>query len=102
MDALWRVRLAVKSATKGWLCVWLLLLVLWVINLLRTPGHVPLVDWLSILLIWAVSTGIVTMAATILLIVPYVCLRGVDSLLHKPWLIYLESGALASFATLVL
>jgi uncharacterized membrane protein YkvI len=59
-------------------------------------------DWLSILLIWVVSTGIVTLAATILLIVPYVCLRGVDTLLHKSWLIYVESGAIAIFATFVL
>jgi uncharacterized membrane protein YkvI len=59
-------------------------------------------DWLSMLLIWAVSTGIVTLATTLLLIVPYVCLRGVDSLLHKPWLIYVESGAIAIFSSFVL
>ena len=102
MGALWRARLAVKSATKGWLCVWLLLLILWTISLLRTRGHMPFMDWLGILLIWVVSTGIVTLAATILLIVPYVCLRGVDTLLHKPWLIYVESGAIAIFSAFVL
>jgi hypothetical protein len=102
MDALWRARLAVTSAAKGWLCVWFLVLLLWTISSLRTPGHVPLTDWLSILLIWVVSTGIVTLAATILLVVPYVCMRGVDTLLQKPWLIYVESGAIAILASFVL
>jgi hypothetical protein len=69
---------------------------------LRLKGHASFTDLLSMSLIWVVSTGIVTLGATIVLIVPYVLLRGVDTLLEKPWIIYLESGALASFATLVL
>ena len=101
MNALWRAKSAITSATKGWLCVWLLL-VLWTMTSLRAKGHASFTNLLSMLLIWVVSTGIVTMTTTILLMVPYVCLRGVDILLHKPWLIYFESGALAIFATLVL
>ena len=63
MNALWRARSAITSATKGWLCVWLLL-VLWTMTSLRAKGHASFTDLLSMLLIWVVSTGIVTMAST--------------------------------------
>ena len=102
MDALLRAKTAVASATKAWLCVWLFLLVLWMASSLRVRGHAQFIDLLSVWLIWAVATGIVTLAATIFLIVPYVCLRSVDTLLHKPWLIYVESGVLATVACVVL
>jgi hypothetical protein len=49
-----------------------------------------------------ISTGIVTLAATILFIVPYVCLLNVDALIRKPWRIYVESGSIAIFVSLVL
>jgi hypothetical protein len=49
-----------------------------------------------------ISTGIVTLAATILFIVPYVCLLNVDALIRKPWRIYVESGLIAIFVSLVL
>lgn len=41
-------------------------------------------------LIWIVSTGVVTIGATILFIVPYVCLMSLDRLLAMPWRMYLE------------
>lgn len=102
MNALWLARTAIASATKGWLCVWLLLLMLSTVSLLRSGGHhAPFTDMLFVLLLWVVSTGVVTLAATIFLIVPYVYLRSADTLLHKPWLMYVESGVLAIFSGVV-
>ena len=102
MNASWRTRTAILSAIKGWMCVWALLLVLQSVSFFRYRGRIPPSDLLSILLIWIVSTGIVTLLATILLIVPYVCLRDFNTLHHKPWLIYVESGAIAVLASLAL
>lgn len=62
----------------------------------------PVLDQLSMYLIYGIATGIVTVAATVLLIVPYVCLRGVNALRQRPWLIYVESGAITIFASVVL
>ena|ERR1700730_2567121 len=102
MDSLWRAKMAVKSAAKGWFCVGFLLVLLFSIASLRTEQHISLVDELSILLIWTVSTGVVTFAATVFLIVPYVWLVGVDPVLRRPWRMYVEPAILVVFASFVL
>ena len=53
-------------------------------------------------LIWIVSTGLVTLGATILFIVPYVCLINTDRLLARPWRMYLEPCIIVFFVTLAL
>ncbi|WP_263366945.1 hypothetical protein [Edaphobacter bradus] len=103
MGAFWRAKTALTSAAKGWACVWLLLLVSQTIGLLRAKPHVPLADlasFASIALIWIVSTGVVTLGATILFIVPYVCLMSVDKLLATPWRMYLEPVVIVIFVSL--
>ena len=100
MGAVWRAKTALASAAKGWACVWLLLLVWNTISLFRAKVHVPLADLASIALIWIVSTGVVTLGATILFIVPYVCLMSVDKLLAMPWRMYLEPGVIVIFVSL--
>ncbi|HEX3968008.1 MAG TPA: hypothetical protein VHW70_08590 [Edaphobacter sp.] len=94
--------MAVASAAKGWLCVWLFLLAWQTVNTLRFSSHAKITDLLSIYLIWLIATGLVTLAATVVLIVPYVWLRGVETLLQRPWLMYIESGVAAIFASFVL
>lgn len=101
MKAIQRTRNAILSAIKGWLFAWFLLIVLWGLNSWRAGVRQPLTDWLSILIIWMTATGLVTMATTILLVVPYVCLRNADTLRRQPWRIYAESGFLAIIAALV-
>jgi hypothetical protein len=102
MGAFWRAKTALTSAAKGWACVWLLLLVWHTIGLLRAKAHVPLLDLASIALLWIVSTGAVTLGATILFIVPYVCLMSADKLLAMPWRMYLEPGVIVIFVSLAL
>lgn len=92
--------MALTSAAKGWACVWLLLLVWETIGFLRANPHVPFTDLASIALFWIVSTGVVTLGATILFIIPYVCLISVDKLLAMPWRMYLEPGLIVIFITL--
>jgi hypothetical protein len=80
--------------------VWLLLLIWPGIGLLRAKPHIPILDVASIALIWIVSTGLVTLGATLILIVPYICLMSPDKLLAMPWRMYLEPGIIAVFASL--
>jgi hypothetical protein len=102
MDALWRVKLAIASAAKGWLCIWLLLLIPLTINIIRTIHRVPSSDELSMVFLWIFATGIVTLGTTLLLIVPYVCLRNTSTLLDSPWHIYAESSALVILASIAI
>jgi hypothetical protein len=64
--------------------------------------HPPLTDIVSILFVWVLGTGFVTLAITILLIVPSVCLLDVDTLLRQPWRIFVESGIIAIVSTLLI
>ena len=105
MGAFWRAKTALTSAAKGWACVWVLLLVWNTISLLGAKFHipmfhVPIADLASIALIWIISTGVVTLSATILFIVPYVCLVSVDNLLARPWRVYLEPAVIVIFVSL--
>ena len=106
MNALQRSKIALPSAAKGLLCVWLLLVVwftlLIFINFARTGAHGPILNYFSTFLIYFVCTGIVTLAATTLGVIPYVCLRGTDSMLRKPWRMYVESCIVAFFASVIL
>ena len=91
MSTFWKVKTALISAAKGWTFVWLLLVPWEATSLLR--GHmVGLTDVASIAIIWMIATGMVTLGATILFIVPYVCLMNVDKMLAAPWRIYLETS----------
>ena len=101
MNALQRSKIALLSAAKGFLCVWLLFTLLIFINIARTGAHEPILNY-SIFLIYFVCTGIVTLAATTLGVIPYVCLRGTDSMLRKPWRMYVESCIIAFFASVIL
>jgi len=100
MSTFWKVKTTLISAAKGWACVWLVLLLWETLSLLRANAHVPLTDLASITLIWIVSTGVVTLGATILFIVPYVCLRSADNLLAMPWRMYLETSLIVILVSL--
>lgn len=100
MSIFWKAKTALISAAKGWVCVWLVLLLWETVSLLRANVHVPLTDLASIAFIWIVATGVVTLGATILFIVPYVCLVSADKLLAMPWRIYLETGLIVILVSL--
>ena len=68
--------------------------------MLRANAHVPITELASITFIWIVSTGVVTLAATILFIVPYVCLTSADKLLAMPWRMYIETGLIVILISL--
>ena len=100
MGAFWKAKVALISASKGWACVWILLLLWHTVSLLRIKSHISFTDLAGIALLWIVSTCVVTLGATVLFIVPYVCLIRADKLLAEPWRIYLESSAITTLVTL--
>jgi hypothetical protein len=87
---------------QGLLCTWLLLLVWSTIGWLINGRRTSFTDYLGMIVIWAVATGIVTLTTTIIFIVPYVCLRNTDTLLRNPWLIYLEASMVSLLISLAL
>jgi hypothetical protein len=100
MSAFLRARIAITSAAKGWSCVWVLLIVWSSASFLLPKNHISLVDQLSVLLIWIICTGIVTLATTILLVVPYVCVVGGGDLRYMPWRMYIGPCVIASLVSI--
>jgi hypothetical protein len=100
MGVFWKAKTALISAAKGWACVWILILLWHMVSLLRVKSNISFTDLAGIALLWIVSTGVVTLGATVLFIVPYVCLVRADKLLAKPWRLYLESSAITTLVTL--
>jgi hypothetical protein len=100
MSAFWKAKTTLTSAAKGWACVWLLLLIWQTVGLIRAKPHIPLTDIASMAFIWIVCTGVVTLGATILSIVPYVYLMNVDKLIAMPWRMYLEPVLIVIFISL--
>lgn len=100
MRVFWKAKTALISAAKGWACVWILILLWHMVSLLRVKSNISFTDLAGIALLWIVSTGVVTLGATVLFIIPYVCLIRADKLLGKPWRIYLESSAITTLVIL--
>lgn len=101
MRAIQRMKAAVLSALQGWLCAWLILGTSWTLRLLLARIHPPFANLFETLLIWMAATGFVTLVTTILLVIPYVCLRDVDIFLSRPWRVFIEVGTIAIIAALI-
>jgi len=104
MSPAWRARNAVIAAALGWTATWVFIFLLSTVPMRRaTKFHndIPLSDRLSGLMAYLLCTGAVTALATVVLILPYVCLRSSESILHRPWRMYFEPCLLGALCITV-
>jgi hypothetical protein len=85
MSAAWRASNAVIAAALGWTATWVFILLLSTVPM----RHATKFDW-GWVMIYLLCTGAVTALVTVVLILPYVCLRSSESILRRPWRMYLE------------
>lgn len=94
--------LALIAAVKGWACIWLFYLLAQAVRIILRPSNIPISDTLSLLLIYMVATGFVTLLATISLIPLYFLWVSPVRLLQNRWRMYLETALIAMLCTALL
>lgn len=100
-----RAAAVMKASARGWGCHWLFFLLAAAIKTIKsykvtfhTPGNAGLTVFVFIL----AATGLVTFAATVFLIGPYVLWIDAERLARDPWRMYLETSILAVISATLL
>ena len=95
----WRARQAFISALFGWgtaVGISAVYFLAGVSRLLAQQVHVPFwsADEPWVLVFWLIVTGVFTFLVVLMFITPYVIARSSESILRRPWRMYLETGAI--------